>query len=351
MFHTFENAEAKKNAEQKNDKANNDATKETTVEKYGKMSASTLANELVRFDGESVTNNWSFKQWRQFVNTSEAFQEYLIENKVEWYDDYDESEHKNVKRKHFIMHQEYNYNADGPKKLDHTFVLKSNTEIQYQLYTEYDENEEEIDWKKRSQGKLTLINGKLTLSGQEPKQVKNVTYIQFLQYRNRIFKATSFQIKGGELTTDTGDVEQGDFNTSSSLFSGNLDLKGKYKNFKGEGTITWSTGTWDKEDTFQGTFKYETYDDKRYIIGQYDPNYYLMSRELQLKDYQEHYNAEPLEQDKIRVPFSDIKDCRVRVMFRNFIIKTLDVPEHMALTDLTMQSKQNIENVEKKLSE
>jgi hypothetical protein len=350
MFHTFENAEAKQNAKKKN-KANNDETKETTVEKYGKMTASSLAVELVNFDGESPTNNWSFKQWRQFVNTSEAFQASLIKNNVKWYDD--ESEHKNVKRKHFIMHQEYNYNADGPKKLDHTFVLKSNTEIQYQLYTEYDENEEEIDWKKRSQGKLTLINGKLTLSGQEPKQVKNVTYIQFLQYRNRIFKGTSFQIKGGELTTDTGDVEQGDFNTSSSLFSGNLDLKGKYKNFKGEGTITWSTGTWDKEDTFQGTFKYETYDDKRYIIGQYDPNfnYYLMSRELTLKDYKTNYNAEPLEQEFDLVPFRDIKDCRVRVMFRNFIIKTLDVPEHLGLPELTTQSKKAIKNVEEKLSE
>ena len=76
-----------------------------------------------------------------------------------------------------------------------------------------------------------------------------------------------------------------------------------------------------------------------------------MSRELKLKDYQEHYNAEPLEQDKIPVPFRDIKDCRVRVMFRNFIIKTLDVPEHMGLPERTTQSKKAIKNVEEKLSE
>jgi len=360
MFHTFENAEAKKNA--KKDKANNDETKETTVEKYGKMTASSLANELVNFDGESPTNIWSFKQWRHFVNISEAFQVYLIENKVEWYDD--EREHKNVKRKHFIMHQEYNYNYNSnaevePKKLDHTFVLKSNTGIQYQIYTKYDDNEEETDWKKLSQGKLTLIKGTLTLLDRKTK-VENVTYIGGLEYDGRIFKGKSFKIKGGTFTnTDTGDVEEGDFNTSS-LFHGNLDLKEKYldlkekyKNFAGAGTITWNTSTWDKEDTFQGTFKYETYDDKRYIIGQHDPDYgyYLMSRELEFKDYQEHYNAEPFKQDQIRVPFRHIKDCRVRVMFRNFIIKTLNVPEHLGLPELTTQSKKAIKIVEEKLSE
>ena len=77
----------------------------------------------------------------------------------------------------------------------------------------------------------------------------------------------------------------------------------------------------------------------------------MMSRELSLKDYKEHYNAKPLEQDKIRVPFRDIKDCRVRVMFRNFIIQTLDIPKHMGLRILITQSKKAIKNVEKKLSE
>ena len=73
------------------------------------------------------------------------------------------------------------------------------------------------------------------------------------------------------------------------MFGGNLDLKGKYKNFQGEGTLTWGNN-WGNNDTFKGTFKYETYDDKRYIIGQYDPYSELLSEcpeNSSLEDYQD----------------------------------------------------------------
>lgn len=351
MFHTFENAEAKQNAETKQ----ND-TKQTE-EKYGKMAGHALANELVNLSAESPTNKWSFEQWRRFVDTSKSFQVYLKKNHVinQNYYDYDEKEYKNG----FIMHQQYNYDAEEPENLDHVFVLNAfdvnasdsngkprNTGIQYQLYTKYDENEEMIDWKKRSQGKLTLIEGQLTLSHQNTKKVNNVTYIEFLQYRNQIFKGTSFNIEGTLTNTDTGVENSGRFDTSS-LFGGNLDLKGEYKNFTGKGTLTWGNN-----DTFKGTFKYETYDDKRYIIGQYDPNfdYYRMSRELELEDYETKYNIKPIKQDENFVPFRDIKDCRVRVMFRNFIIFALHAQENMGLLS-SSKCKADIENVKLKLSE
>ena len=101
MFHTFENAEAKQNAETKQ----ND-TKQTE-EKYGKMAGHALANELVNLSAESPTNKWSFEQWRRFVDTSKSFQVYLKKNHVinQNYYDYDEKEYKNG----FIMHQQYNY--------------------------------------------------------------------------------------------------------------------------------------------------------------------------------------------------------------------------------------------------
>ena len=71
MFHTFEHAEPGE-------------TKETTVEKYGKMAASCVGKRISYVSkAESPTNNWSFEQSGDVLLTlPRIFQAYLERNHV-----------------------------------------------------------------------------------------------------------------------------------------------------------------------------------------------------------------------------------------------------------------------------